>query len=314
MVARNYPVGDLMANCGVDPRLCVLASKWVQGRNLASTLNYGNVIYRDFTRMRTEAEHTDGNADRFTNDLKATVQAYGIPDIGALIVFAVPVKGLIADARARARTTTFSARLRVVVGDSARGEFAAAIDTVRRWTLTTPPGDSTQLTGFLLVPTPPGSWSVAVVMSDLARVAGTGERIGAVPVASFDGQTLRLGDPILGSPTSGLAWSHDGAPIPLNPRNAWRPDEPAILSYQVDGLVVGRAYDTRIEIWETRGDPTTFQTSVGFTTPATATRISLQRELSVRELTPGDYRIVLRVRDTVSGAEVTRDRKLAVRR
>lgn len=314
MVARNYPVGDLMADCSVDPRLCLLAAKWVEGPTLASTLAYSHTILADFTRMRETAERTDGNPDTFKNDLSATIQAYGIPDLGTLVVFAVPAKGLVPDAKARAGTTTFAARLRVVAGDSARGEFAGVVDTVRTWTLAKPAGDSTQLTGFLLVPTPPGTWSVAVVLSDLARLAGTGQRIANVPVVAFDGKTLRLGDPILGSPRSGLSWTHDGDQIPLNPRNAWRPDEPAILNYQVDGLVVGRAYETHIEVWETAGNPRTFKTSVGFTTPATATRMSLERELSLRELTPGDYRIVLRVRDTVTGTEVTRDRRLAVRK
>jgi hypothetical protein len=314
MVARNYPAGDLIANCETDPRLCILAGKWVADPGGPSTLAFANTILRDFTRMRTEAERTDGNPDTFKNDLRATVQAYGIPDLGTLVVFAIPAKGLIPDAKLRTSSTMYAARLRVVAGDSARGEFAATLDTVRNWSLKTPPGDSTQLTGFLLVPTPPGTWSVAVVLSDLARQAGTGQRIGSVPVVGFDGKTLRLGDPILGSPASGLTWTHDGDQIPLNPRNAWRPDELAILNYQVDGLVVGRGYETHIEVWETAGNPKTFKTSIGFTNPATAARMSLQRELSLRELTSGDYRIVLRVRDTVTGTEVIRDRRLAVRK
>jgi hypothetical protein len=319
MVARNYPAGDLMANCQVDARLCPLAGQVLidglpghSGPPLL-TLATAATILRDFTRRRTEAEHTDGNPEAFSNDLKATVQAYGIPDLGTLVVFAVPVKGLIPNEKARAAATAYSTRLRVVAGDSARGEFAGVLDTVRNWKLATPPSDSTQLTGFLLLPTPPGTWSVAVVLSDLARVAGTGQRIGNVPVVAFDGKTLRLGDPILGSPTSGLVWAHDGDQIPLNPRNAWRPDELATLSYQVDGLVVGHMYETRIEVWESSGNPKTFKTSFGFTAAATSTRMSLQRDLSLREFTRGDYRIVLRVRDTVTGNEVTQDRKLAVR-
>jgi hypothetical protein len=318
MLARNYPVGDLTANCQVDPRLCPLAGQVLidgqHGGPSLTTLATSATILRDYTRMRTEAEHTDGNPEAFSNDLKATVQAYGIPDLGTLVVFAVPVKGLMPNEKARAAATAYSARLRVVAGDSARGEFAGVLDTVRNWKLAAPPGDSTQLTGFVLVPTPPGTWAVAVVLSDLWRIAGTGQRIGSVPVVAFDGKTLRLGDPILGSPASGLTWAHDGDQILLNPRNAWRPDEPAILSYQVDGLVIGRAYETQIEVWEADGNPKTFRISVAFTTAAATTRMSLQREISLRQLAAGNYRIVLRVRDTVTGTEVTRDRKLAVRK
>lgn len=305
MVARNYPAGDLVANCAVDARLCVLAAKASTEFNGFMTLSYGNTILRDYTRMRTEAERTDGNPETFKSDLRATIQAYGIPDLGTLVVFAVPAKGI---------GTSLSARLRVIVGDSARGEFAAVLDTIRTWRLSSPVTDSSQLTGFIVLPTPPGNWSVSTVLSDLARTAGTGQRIGRVPVVAFDGKRLQVGDAILGSPLSGLSWTHEGERIPLNPRNAWRPDEPATLTYEVDGLVIGRAYETHIEVWESGGNPKTFKTSVGFTSAATATRMTQQRELSLRELAPGDYRLVIRVRDTVSGTEVTRDRRLAVRR
>ncbi len=155
---------------------------------------------------------------------------------------------LVADAKRRAETTAYAAWLRVVAADSTlMANSFKVIDTVRSWKPAAPPGDLTQLTGFLLLPTPPGTWSV-VVLSDPARAAGTGQRIGSVAVVAFDGKTLRLSDSILGSPTSGLVWAHDGETIPLNPRNAWRPDELAILSYQVDGLVIGRTYETHIEV------------------------------------------------------------------
>lgn len=303
MIARNYPAGDLDADCELDGRLCG-----------PLTRDRANAILQDYTRMRTEAEHSDGNRESFASDLKATVQAYGIPDRGTLVVFAVPAKGLVSDPKRRAGTSAYSARLRVIVGDSASGEFAGVVDTVRTWTLAKAPGDSTQLTGFLLMPTPPGTWSVSVILSDVARIAGTGQRLGNVPVAAFDGMALRLSDPILGSPTSGLAWSNDGDRIPLNPRNAWQPEELAILTYQVDGLVIGRSYETRIEVWDLGGHSKSFNMSIGFAAPATSTRMSFQRELSLRKLVPGEYRLVLRVRDTVTGTTVTRDRRLAVRR
>lgn len=309
MVARNYPTGDLMANCTVDARLCTLAAKWVQGRHLPATLDYGNTIYRDFMRMRTEAEHSDGNPETFTNDLHPIVQAYGIHDVGLLVVFAIPARDLVPDATRRIATTAFDARLRIVAGDSARGEFAAALDTTRSWKLAAPPEDKTYLTGYVVVPAAAGTWSVAVVLSDLARRAGSGERIRDIPVVAFDGKALRLSDPILGSAESGLTWNHDGDRIPLNPRNAWRPDELAVLSYQVDGLVRGRSYETRIEIWQGAA----LKNSLIAATPAASESMTAQKELSLRELAPGDYRIVLRIRDTVTGSEVSRERKLAVR-
>ena len=104
MVARNYPAGDLTANCEVYPQLCGIAAKIVIDMEhkppvlSTGTLADGALVFHDFTRMRTEAEHTDGNPETFTNDLHAIVQAYGIPDIGLLVVFAVPARDLVPDA------------------------------------------------------------------------------------------------------------------------------------------------------------------------------------------------------------------------
>jgi hypothetical protein len=319
MIARNYPAGDLSTNCQVESRLCTLAA---MVRRLPPPPHtsmpptpktdmrvMAEAVHKDFTRMRTEAEHTDGNPEIFTNDLHAIAQAYGVPDVGLLVVFAVPARDLLPDVRQRVSATSFGARLRIVAGDSARGEFAAALDTTRSWKLAAPPDDKTYLTGYVVVPAATGAWSVAVVLSDLARRAGSGERIRNVPVVAFDGKALQLSDPILGSNESGLTWNHDGDRIPLNPRNAWRPDELAVLSYQLDGLVRGRSYETRIEIWQ----GVSLKNSLIAASAATSQAMTAQKELSLRELAPGDYRIVLRIRDTVTGAEVSRERRLAVR-
>jgi hypothetical protein len=313
MVARNYPAGDLMANCEVDPKLCTLAAQVGEGASKALILTSGNTVHQDFKRMRTEAERTDGNPESFATDLGATFQAYGIPGGGTLVVFDIPAKPL-ATAIHDTAAMSLSARLRIVVGDSARGEFAGTLDTVRTWTLGATPSAQATVAGFVVLRAPPGSWSVAMVMSDIARHAGTGGRIDGVPVVDFGDSALELGDPILGSDASGLVWNHDGGSIPLNPRNVWRPDEPATLSYEVGGLVPGRSYDTRIEIWEAAGRPGTYRNSIQFALPASATIMAIQRDLALDQLGEGSYRVVVRVRDTVTGREVSRERHLLIRR
>jgi len=315
MVARNYPAGELMANCEVDPRLCVLAAKVIaEGSASAATLAYGNTIHQDFTQMRITAEHTDGNPESFNKQFDAIVEVYGIPDRGALVVFALPVKQLVVNDAARARTTDFAARLRVVAGDRQGGAFAGVLDTVRSWALRVPVTDSTQLTGFVLVPTNAGTLSVAVTLSDLTRAVGVATRINAIPVEAFEGKRLQLSDLILGSNSSGLAWANDGQRIPLNPQNAWRPDEPAVLTYQLDGLVPGHSYETRIELWDAAGKPATYRNSVAFTAQAAEVRATVQREVALQQLGPGDYRLVVRVRDITTGTEVQREQRLAVRK
>jgi hypothetical protein len=48
------------------------------------------------------------------------------------------------------------------------------------------------------------------------------------------------------------------------------------------------------------------------TFPATSSRQSIQEDLELNQVAPGDYRLVLRIRDLTNGAEVVRERRLAV--
>ena len=166
------------------------------------------------------------------------------------------------------------------------------IDTVRSWKLAAPPGDSTQLTGFLLLPTPPGTWSVAVVLSDLARAAGTGQRIGSVAVVAFDGKTLRLSDPILGI-------AHERTCLGARRRDhSAQPAQCVATRRTCYSLISGRWTGDRpactkrtskcgMPAWQ---PSKTFRTSVAFTTPATSTRMLL----AARTLAPRiDQRVTI---------------------
>jgi hypothetical protein len=296
MVARNVPQGDRMTMCNFDARFCS-----------AYRLKF---LIEDYSKLRIIAEHTDGNTETYHDTLSAVTQAYGIPNGGALIVVAVPAGKLARDPTRRA----FAANLRIIVGDSAAGRIVAALDTVRHWHSASPVAPNDWLSAYVTVPAPTGTWDVAITVSDTAKTKGTGERLDGIPVVPFDGKTLRLGDPILGRADAGLVWPHHGIAVPLNPTNAWRTTEPVELTFEADGLVPGRGYTMRFEMWKVQGNPRSPSITVSVNAVADSVHEVVQRELSVRELDPGGYRLVIRLQDPVTKQEVTRERRVAVRR
>ena len=153
-----------------------------------------------------------------------------------------------------------------------------------------------------------------MVVSDEDREYGTGVRFNAVPVVAKGGGRVVIGDPIFGRTGGGLSWRHNGELVPLNPTNAWRADEPVLLTYEVDGLVPGRTYETRYETWKTAGRPKSPSNVITTRTTASAVTEPVRRELSLRELQPGDYRLVIRVKDMETKAESVRERMIPVRK
>ena len=313
MVARNQPVGDIMAVCQIDARLCVLAGL-VQVQPGVRPVNSSNRIRMNWTEARIRAEARDGNPESFTHSLDAVVEAYGIPQGGTLVVIAVPVRGLIRGDGAREVARDFATRIRVVVGDTTKGQVLSSLDTLRHWRSGETVGKDAYLNAYFVVPAPIGTWSVSVVVGDTTHAAGTGRRFRAVPIVAFDGKALELSDPILGREGSGLSWRHGTESVPLNPTNAWRTDESVILSYETDGMTPGHEYQTRYELWKTSGNPKSPSLVISGTAVASAARASTRRELALKELSAGDYRLVVRVRDTTNGREVTRERRIAVRK
>ncbi len=312
MVARNIPMGDPMVACAFDARLCQLARFAHSPLDPAVATSHGILgqVLRYYGMERARAEHTDANTTTFRDSLGAITQAFGIPNGGVLVVFAVPAGRLTKNPDVPA----FAANLRVIIGDSAAGRIVAALDSVRHWHTDAPVSADAWLSAYLTVPAPVGTWDVAITISDTAKTRGSGVRLDAIPVVMFDGKALQLSDPILGRSDAGLVWHHDGVAIPLNPTNAWRTAEPVELTVEADGLVPGRSYSTRFELWKVAGHPKAPSVTVAFTAKTDSAHEVIQRELSVRELDPGDYRLVIRLQDAVTKQAVTRERRVAVRR
>ncbi|MBK7594073.1 MAG: hypothetical protein IPJ11_02200 [Gemmatimonadetes bacterium] len=305
MLARNYPVGDLLTICRRDARLCVLAGISSDGgRNMAER------IRQEFTAAREVAERTEGNPELYRKGMAGIFQAYGIAGGGVLVVMALPADAL---RSGKGSAGELLAEWRAVIGDATTGRIVATLDTVRRWRVDPSTVKGRFLTAYAVVPTPPGEYTVTMVAGDAAHQVGAGGRVAPVSVTPRDGRILRLSDPILGRAGSGVTWQHAGDAVSLNPTNAWTRDDEAPLYYELDGLVVGRSYAIEVEIWEGGEKAKAPETRVGFSLVATAATHRGEQLVSFKQLKPGDYRLVLRVRDVVGGTAVERSRSVAVR-
>ena len=321
MLGRNYPVGDLMAVCQLDPRLCSLAGAVaVSTTSAGGTLptpawqkNGANRIRVDYTRMRELAERSEANRETYSDSLSAVLQAYGVPGGGVLVVTSVPVERLVPDAKVRDTTRTLGVRLRSLVGDSAKGVIVGVLDTVRTWPTSAPPLPGSHVSSWTLLPSPTGVWSVDVVVSSVDHRAGTGRMLRDVPVISLGAPTLTLSDLILGRAGSGLSWKNArGILVELNPTGAWRKSDVAVLNYTIAGAVPGHVLDTRIEIWDTKGQPKKPRLTIGFSETATGVTQEVRRELVLRELEAGAYRILVSIRDATANVASSRERRLIV--
>lgn len=297
MIARNQPVGDLLAGCRVDADLCTLAGIVEAGGD------FNNQSLRTRNRYdawRRIAEATEDNAERYARPLEAYAQAYGVPGGGVLVAYAIRASELAGGV----------AQVRVMVGDPARGTIVSVLDTARQYRESTNP--DAFIAGWVEVPSPIGDWQVNLVLADSARTRGFGSRFDAVPVVSEAGAALRLSDPILGRPASGLRWGRHGQAIPLNPTGAWRRDEEATLTVEAFGLMSGASYDLTIALLEGRGEGARERLGITERITASSTTTLLQRTLALTNLDPGDYRLVVRLTNPATGESVRRERGVAV--
>lgn len=256
---------------------------------------------------------TDNNSLRYQKDLELLAQSYGIAGGGVLAVIAIPADRLVPKGGVRDTLTEYSAHIRVLVGDPVSGRLQGSLDTIRTWHVSRRLGAGEWLSTWFEVPATPGNWDVAIVATDTSNSAGGGTRILGVPVIALDGRTLRMSDPILGRVSSGLEWHRGETPVPLNPTGAWRREDVASLVYEVGGMVPGRSYESRLEVWDAKPGAKRAKAVITFREVASGPSQLVRRDLALREFGSGNFRLVLRIRDTTSRDEVIRSRKLIIK-
>jgi hypothetical protein len=260
---------------------------------------------------------TDGYPQHFRNSLDAIVQVYGVgfgegESRRVLMVFAVPGRKLVPLPRPDGRPgLLYPIAFRVIAMDREHG-LVRQLDTTRTFlTKDTLKGDQ-HLTGLLELPVPPGTYQIRTMVTapGLDAATGTGRDSVDIPQSPRD---LILSDLILGQTTAGVAWPYAGLRVPLNPLNAYPRGVDADLFYEIGGLLPGRSYSVTIAVRRAEDKPKdkpAFQ--VGFELKATAAYERVTRSLGLGNIKPGNYVLLVQVRESGSEREVERRRALNI--
>jgi hypothetical protein len=169
---------------------------------------------------------TDSYAWRFGRTLTPVVLPYAVMRKGAtqgtlLIVVSIPGDQLQGDS-APDGTWRYRLRIRTQAVDRAGGRSVEQ-DTVRTFATSARLGPGRFLSALTELAAPPADYRVGVIVAEPDADRGqavTFERLAVV--ASHPGE-IRMSDLVLGSASSGVSWRGSGAPVALNPLNAFSP-------------------------------------------------------------------------------------------
>jgi len=231
------------------------------------------------------------------------------------VSFAVPTSEI--TARPVPEGLAYPIRTRATVLDR-DGRVVARFDTTRGFVLTDARASDAWVLGHESIRVPPGSLTVRVVLE--TETGGMTTPRDTVDVGSAVAPSLGLSDIAMGVRSVPLRWS----PTPrdtawFNPIGTYGRDEPVQVYAEVTGLPAGTPYHIRLRILKSGGGilRTLFgggtALSLGFPMvhPGGVDRIS--REVSLTELSKGDYHLELQV-ETDQGERVTRSRRFTVDR
>ena len=230
---------------------------------------------------------TDSYAWRFGRTLTPIVLPYAVMRTGSpggtiLVVFSVPGDQLLGEP-ARDGTWRYRLRIRTQAVDRAGGHSIEQ-DTVRIFTTRDRLRRGRFLSAFteLAAPPPPttASASSSPSRTPIVGQAVTFEQLAVV--APVPGE-IRMSDLVLGSASSGVSWRGSGAPVALNPLNAFSPGATVELYYQLAGVQAGERYRTSISLApkDTTDRGRTLRLSFEDATPVRASRVAAEH-LSAR--------------------------------
>ena len=315
--------GLLDSRCGLDPHFCLLAAK------ARTHMLHPEEVLRERDRgLRTIARGltTDDDPLHFAAVLDPVIQIYGVATPGGrapatvIVAFAVPGAELLPDTNpARPGEAVYPLRIRLTAGTpSGRQRFD--LDTVRVFVAPALLGKGQFLSGAVQLPVPPGIYDVRLSISEADTVSASrpghdpgtdalrGAAVGLDSVSlpdAFSGH-LALSDLIIGRERSGLDWTPPGgAPVPLNPLNAYPPGGTIALYYQMSGLTAGAQYRTRVALAPADDEKQRAVVSLTFTDRARNGYQEVRRSVDLVRLKPGHYRLTVTVRGP-DGTEASR--------
>jgi hypothetical protein len=220
----------------------------------------------------------------------------------ALVSFAVASEALRAEPGADGGTG-YSIAFHVVAHDSATSR-EVRLDTLRHFVSAQPLEPGQYLTSQLEVGLPPGRWTVAV----RAEQPGGSVALNDRHVIQVDGAAaIQLSDIVTGVPGAPDWVATDNAEFPVNYRNAWHSGEAVELFFEVRGVPSGKSYRTTVAV-RPAGGSTRNSVEVRGSEVGAGSVGYVRKTLSLQQLVPGTYRLIITVE--YGGQRATRERDI----
>ena len=291
-----------------------LASERAQGRRdiAIGTLSDSYTRRFDLPMSVVASEFVTGDG---TGDTTAAAQLLHV-------VFAIPGERLSSAPAEAAGGLRYPLQFRLIVADST-GHVVVQLDTVRVFAARQPVRHPDYLTGRIALPVPPGHYVYHLLVASID--GGAGDLVtGAARVDTLDPHHFAVSDVVVGREGSGLVWhTPAGDTVRLNPLQRFPQGSGVNLYYEIYGLDRGVAYHTVVRL-EREGGRSVFS-AIGrlfgggrspvlleFDAPSDGPVTRVQRGIELRDVSNGNYRLVVTISDPVTGASVTRTERFQV--
>jgi GWxTD domain-containing protein len=310
-------------NLDVVLQLSALSSEYAQFAGVAQFQAAGGSMvplqcqraYLDvIDRQRDDAAvavRTDTHLRRFARPLTAALQlsALGQPAEGTgemVAVIAVRTTELAsAPAPAEDSVVRFVLRVQAAAIDSLTGE-AVRLDTLRQFVTTRDMVQRNAWLSFIAkLPIRPGMGEVRLSVEqedDRGSVFAT--RIEPA------GAGFSASDIVLGSERGSIPWRRNGETVQVSPFSTYAPGEAVPIYYELYGLASGVDYRTMLSL--RRAGDRKLTSTLTFSDVASAPTLSANRALTLDNVKPGQYDLILTVEERSTGRRVTRQRPIVV--
>ena len=268
--------------------------------------------YRDIVAEQQHgadvAVHSDSYLELFAHPIGASIQlaAVGQPALGTgelVAAIGLRIEDLQEVAGAGdASRAAYAVRVRIAAIDSVTGEVTTS-DTVRRFV-----GPRAQ-TGWLpFIATLPILRGYKEVRVSLRQGDDRGSTLASTIQPA--GAAFAASDLVLGSETGAASWRRDGGVVPMTPFSTYASGGAVLIYQELYGLKPGTKYRTMISLRKA-GNPKT-ASAISFEDAASGSMMASSRRLTLDQVKPGTYDLVVEVQEQSTGRNVRRARTLTV--
>ena len=310
-------------NLDVMLHLAALSSSYARLAGQTQWNTFGDALvpgscqrwYRDVVREQRNdaavAVNTDSYLRRFAKPLPAAIQFSAMGQTAAgtgelVVVLAIQTNELTGEpVPGDSGAVRYAIRLQVAAIDSLTGEAVRA-DTLREFLGT---ADMIEhhawLTFITTLPLRPGLRDVRL------SVEQDGDR-GSVFATAIDPANggFSVSDIVLGNQNGAVPWRRNGETIQVSPFSFYRVGDAVPIYYELYGLTAGAEYRTRLSL--RRAGDSKMASTLSSTDRVTASTLAATRTLTLNEVKPGGYDLILIIEDVATGARLVRQRAITV--